>query len=60
VTDEELAGELRAIAARNKASFEEVRDYYKEQNLIGQLALETVERKVRRFLRESARVKTPG
>jgi trigger factor len=60
VTDEELAGELRAIAARNKASFEEVRDYYKEQNLIGQLALETVERKVRRHLRESARVKPPG
>jgi trigger factor len=60
VTDEELAGELRAIAARNKASFEEVREYYKEQNLIGQLALETVERKVRRFLRESAQVKAPG
>jgi trigger factor len=60
VTDEELGRELRAIAARNKASFEEVRDYYKEQNLIGQLALETVERKVRNFLRESAQVKTPA
>jgi hypothetical protein len=52
--------ELRSIAQRNRTTFEEVRDYYKEQNLVGQLAMEIVERKVRRFLRESATIRPPG
>jgi trigger factor len=60
VSEEELNAELRAIAARNRASFDEVRDYYREQNLFGQLAMEIVERKVRQFLRERAVVKAPA
>ena len=59
VTQDELRAELAAIAERNRASFEEVRDYYGEQELFGQLAMEIVERKVRRFLRESAHI-SPG
>lgn len=60
VNEEELVTELRSIAQRNRTTFEEVRDYYKEQNLVGQLAMEIVERKVRRFLRESATIRPPG
>ena len=59
VTEEELLAELREIAVRNQASLEEVRDYYQEQNLFGQLAMEVVERKVRTFLRESAQISRP-
>lgn len=54
VTEQELRGELQAIAERNQATVEEVAAYYKEQDLFPQLALEVVERKVRRFLREAA------
>ena len=51
VTQEELQAELSSIAERNQATVEEVWKYYQEQNLVPQLALEVVERKVRRFLR---------
>ena len=56
VEQAELTAELRQIAQRNRASLEEVQKYYQEQNLVPQLALEIVERKVRTFLRESADV----
>jgi trigger factor len=59
VTQDELRAELAAIAERNRASFDEVRDYYQEQELFPQLAMEIAERKVRTFLRESARI-SPG
>jgi trigger factor len=54
VTREELQTELTSIAERNQATVEEVSKYYQEQNLFPQLALEVVERKVRRFLLDSA------
>jgi trigger factor len=54
VVEADLMGELRSIAKRNKASLEEVREYYKEQNLVPQLAMEILERKVRAFLRANA------
>jgi FKBP-type peptidyl-prolyl cis-trans isomerase (trigger factor) len=54
VVEAELVAELRNIAKRNKASFDEVREYYKEQNLFPQLAMEILERKVRAFLRANA------
>jgi trigger factor len=60
VTEEELKNELGAIAQRNNASFEEVRKYYQEQRMFPQLALELLERKVRRFLRESADIHQPS
>ncbi len=56
VAEAELIGELRSIAKRNRSTFEEVRDFYKEQNLFPQLAMEILERKVRRFLREAAKI----
>ncbi len=54
VNREEIQAELLQIAERNQASLEEVSKYYQEQNLFPQLALEVVERKVRRFLLDSA------
>ncbi|MCC7011547.1 MAG: trigger factor [Planctomycetes bacterium] len=59
VQEAEMVGELRAIAKRNRTSFEEVRDFYQKQNLFPQLAMEILERKVRRFLRESAKLVAP-
>jgi trigger factor len=52
VSDEDMSKELRAIAERNRTSFEDVRNYYREKNLTSQLAMEIVERKVREFLRD--------
>jgi trigger factor len=60
VTENDLMSELKSIARRNKASLEEVRDYYKEQNLFPQLGMEILERKVRTFLRENASIQTPN
>jgi trigger factor len=59
VSEAEMIGELRGIAKRNNSSFEEVRDFYRQQNLFPQLAMEILERKVRRFLRESAKIVPP-
>lgn len=52
VSDQDLAQEFRAIAERNQAKLEEVRDFYVKENLVNQLVVEILERKVRRFLRE--------
>jgi trigger factor len=60
VTGEELEDEFRTIAQRNQTDVDEVKRYYREQNLISQLALEIVERKVRSFLWESASPVAPG
>ena len=60
VTNEELEAELSAIAARNDASIEEVREYYVKNNLGQQMAIEVLERKVRAFLRASAQVQAPA
>lgn len=54
VTDEEVVRELRSIAERNRTNFDEVHKYYREKNLMPQLVMEIVERKVRAFLRENA------
>lgn len=59
ISEEDLAAELREIAARNRASFEEVRDYYRDNGLIDQVAVELMERRIRRLLRESAVITRP-
>lgn len=59
VSEAEMAAELRVIAQRNRSSFDEVRDFYQEQNLFPQLAMEILERKIRAFLRTSARLVAP-
>ena len=56
VSQQDLVNELRQIALRNRAKFEEVRDYYQKNNLLQQLSVELLERKVRAFLREHARL----
>jgi trigger factor len=58
VTKEDMEAELRSIAARNNAKLEEVGKWYQENNGFDQLAIEILERKVRKFLGEKATVKT--
>ena len=60
VSSPDLEAELGAIAARNQTSIEEVKQYYEQNNLGQQLAIEILEKKVRRFLRESADIQTPA
>ncbi len=58
VTAKDLDEELDAIARRNGVPREEVHKYYREKNLIQELALELLERKVRTFLRGKADIQT--
>jgi FKBP-type peptidyl-prolyl cis-trans isomerase (trigger factor) len=60
VTREDMEAELQAIATRNRAPIEEVREYYTKNKLFDQMAIEILERKVRGFLRENAKVTTPS
>jgi len=60
VTNPDLETELMAIAARNQTTVEEVKEYYVQNNLGQQLAIEILEKKVRRFLRESADIQSPA
>ena len=59
VSRDDMRAELETIAKRNQATVEEVGEYYKKQNLYDQMAIEILERKVRRFLRESAQITEP-
>jgi trigger factor len=59
VSENEMVAELRGIAQRNRTSFEEVRDFYQQQNLLSQLAMEILERKIRAFLRAQAKLVAP-
>lgn len=54
VKQSEMTEELRRIAMRNRATFDQVVEYYKQQNLMPQLGVEMMERKVRAFLRQNA------
>ncbi len=60
VTQEDISGELAQIAQRNQASMEEVVKYYRENRLLDQVAIELIERKVRKFLRENANIQEPS
>lgn len=60
VTNDELEAELASIAERNNATVEEVREYYVKNNLGQQMAVEVLERKVRKFLRENATIEQPA
>lgn len=60
VSREDMERELHAIAARNQAPVEEVRKYYQEKRLFDAMAIEMLERKVRAFLRENAKISTPS
>ena len=60
VTREEMLAEFDTIAERNKTTRDEVQKYYEENKMVDQMALEVLERKVRAFLRENAKVNTAG
>lgn len=60
VTREDMEAELHAIAARNRAPVEEVREFYTKNKGFDQMAVEILERKVRQFLRQNAQVTTPS
>lgn len=60
LNQEDLNNELMNIANRNQASVEEVAKYYRENNLFEQMAIELTERKVRKYLREHAKVTEPS
>jgi trigger factor len=59
VNNDDMSQELAVIAQRNQTTVEEVQEYYSKNNLGQQLAIEILEKKVRRFLRESADIKAP-
>ena len=60
VSNDDLNTELGTIAARNQSTLEEVREYYAQNNLGQQLAVEILEKKVRRFLRANAAIQVPS
>ncbi|QDU67108.1 trigger factor [Engelhardtia mirabilis] len=60
VSRDDMIAELRQIAGRNRAQFDEVLKYYQENQLMQQLAVELLERKVRKHIRESAEIATPA
>jgi len=60
VSQDDMRAEVQTIAVRNNAKREEVVEYYEKNGLFNQMAIELLERKVRRFLRENATVKLPS
>lgn len=54
VTESDVDQELRAIAANNGVTPEDARAYYEKQNMISDLRVGIMERKVRNYLRENA------
>jgi trigger factor len=60
VSKTDIDEEIGVIAARNNATPEEVRQYYSKSEMGQQLVVEILERKVRRFLRENAKIQVPS
>lgn len=56
VTETDVEAELRGVAAANGVTAEDARAYYEKQNLMPDLRVGIMERKVRNFLRENAKV----
>lgn len=59
VEEQDLQQEVHAIAQRHGASVEDVVEHYRKNNLLSQLQIELLERKVRAFLRENAKITEP-
>lgn len=60
VENQDLVDELKLIAERHNTTFDKVRDFYREKGLVEQVAIELLERKVRRHLREKAEIVEPS
>jgi trigger factor len=56
VTEGDVDVELRNIAAQNKVSPDQTREHYESNELMGDLRLSLMERKVREFLRDNATI----
>lgn len=56
VTEGDIDVELRDIAAQNKVTPDQAREHYEKHDLLGDLRLSIMERKVREFLRENAKI----
>ncbi|MGA1608909.1 MAG: trigger factor, partial [Planctomycetota bacterium] len=56
ITNEDMQAEIVGIAQQHGANPQEVFNYYKENNLLGDVQLGVLERKVRDFLRENAKI----
>jgi trigger factor len=59
VEENEMVTELQAIAQRHGAQYEQVVEHYNKNGLFQQLQIELLERKVRAFLRENAKITEP-
>jgi trigger factor len=59
VEEADMAAEMQSIAARHQAKVEEVVEHYRKNNLFQQVQIELLERKVRVFLRENAKITEP-
>lgn len=59
VEEAEMIGELQAVAQRHGAKYEDVVEHYRQHGLFQQLQIELLERKVRAFLRENAKITEP-
>lgn len=59
VENEDMVKEVQAIAQRHQAKVDDVVEYYRKNNLIQQMQLELLERKIRVFLRENAKIVEP-
>jgi trigger factor len=56
ISNEDMQAEILGIAQQHGANPQEVFNYYKENNLLGDVQLGVLERKVREFLRENAKI----
>ncbi|MFQ5504881.1 MAG: trigger factor [Planctomycetota bacterium] len=56
VTESDVQNEIRQIASANEENVKEVRKHFEENNLFPSLRLELLHRKVREFLRETAKM----
>ena len=56
VTEGDVEGELKRIASDNNTGIQEVKAYFEEKQLYGELRLELMNRKVRDFLRQTATI----
>ena len=54
VTESDVEAEIRRVALENQVSPQEVREYYEQRNMLADVRLGLMERKVRDFLREHA------
>ena len=59
VEESDMVAEMQQIAQRHQAKVDDVVEYYRKNNLFQQLQVELLERKVRVFLRENAKITEP-